>query len=305
MRRGLVYHTGALGDLIVAVPAIEYWGIDRGIERLVLLGRGRSGELLQAAGIISERWDAEAAWLARAYRGTPPVLPAPTDAVLAFTAPAGPIDRALAAAVSEPVSVVRPVPADRQPIVRHHLRAVGAAPADDHAPVLALPAEPRRGRRIGIAPGSGSTRKNWPLDRFAAVADALRQETKHETQVVWLLGPAEEDLRPPAAGGDLIVRGRPITSTAQAISSCTLLLGNDSGLSHLAAALSVPVVALFAVSDAAVWAPASAAAPVLVVTPRWIIPGDRCASLPEPPAGASMDRISVDRVLSACRHLLR
>ncbi len=301
MRTGLVYHTGALGDLIVAVPAIEHWARDRGSERPVLLGRGLPGELLQAAGIVGDRWDAGAAWFASAYRGAPPALPAPIDAALAFTAPGGPIEQALAAAVSGPVSVVPPLPARREPIVRHHLRAVGASSADDRAPALQLPAEPRGARRVGIAPGSGSARKNWPLGRFAAVADALRPDA----DVMWLLGPAEEELRPPSADGDLVVRGRPITRTAQAISSCTLLLGNDSGLSHLAAALPVPVVALFAVSDAAVWAPAPAGSPVLVVTPTKIAPGDRCASLPAPPAGASMDDIAVEPVLSACRRLLR
>ena len=300
MRTGLVYHTGALGDLIVAVPAIEHWARERGAERLVLLGRGHPGELLQAAGIVGDRWDAGAAWFAGAYRGVRPSLPAPVGAALAFTAPGGPVERALAAAAPGPVSVVPPLPAGREPIVGHHLRAVGAAPADGRAPVLAVPAEPRGARRVGIAPGSGSERKNWPLDRFAAAADALRPDAK----VMWLLGPAEEELRPPAADGDLVVRGRPITRTAQAISSCTLLLGNDSGLSHLAAALSVPVVALFAVSDAAVWAPAPSGSPVLVVTPTKIAPGDRCAALPAPPAGASMDDIAVDPVLSACRRLL-
>ena len=300
MRKGLVYHTGALGDLIVAVPAIGHWTGDRGVERLVLLGRGHPGGLLQAAGIVDDYWDAGAAWFACAYRGARPSLPSPVAAALAFTAPGGPIEQALAAAVPGPVSVVRPVPARREPIVRHHLRSVGAAPADDRAPALQLPAEPRCARRVGIAPGSGSARKNWPLDRFAAVADALRPDAN----VMWLLGPAEEELRPPAADVDLVVRGRPLTLTAQAISSCTLLLGNDSGLSHLAAALSVPVVALFAVSDAAVWAPAPSGSPVLVITPSSVVPGDRCAALPAPPAGASMDDIAVDPVLSACRRLL-
>ena len=192
-----------------------------------------------------------------------------------------------------------PAPAGRQPIVTRHLRAVGAD-ADYRAPELTLPGRPPRARRIAIAPGSGSARKNWPLDRFAAAADALRRDAA----VTWVLGPAEEDLRPPAAGGDLIVRGRSIVETAQAIAACALLLGNDSGPAHLAAALSVAVVALFAVSDAAVWAPASAAAPALVVTPRSTVPSDRCASLPAPAEGASMASIAVEPVIDACRRLL-
>ncbi len=300
VRTDLVYHTGALGDLIVAIPAIERWAAERRAGRLALLGRGHPGELLRAAGIVGDRWDAGAAWFARAYRGAPPALPAPVHEALAFTEPGGPVERALAGAVSGRVCAVRPMPADRQPIVPHHLRAVGAGPADDRAPALALPGEPRRDRRVAIAPGSGSARKNWPLDRFAAAADALRRDAA----VTWVLGPAEADLRPPAAREDLIVRGRPIVRTAQAISACALLLGNDSGLTHLAAALSVAVVALFAVSDATVWAPAAAAAPALVVTPRSTVPSDRCASLPAPADGASMESIAVDPVISACRRLL-
>lgn len=319
MRSGLVYHAGALGDLIVAIPAIERWAAARRVERLTLLGRGHPGELLRAAGIVDDLWDAGAAWFARAYRGAPPALPAPVGEApireapireaLAFTEPGGPVERALAKAIAGPVSAVRPAPADRQPIVIHHLRAVGAGPAAARAPALSLPGSLRPGtlqlapgcggRRVAIAPGSGSARKNWPLDRFAAAADALRQDAA----VTWVLGPAEADLRPPAARGDRIVRDRPIVRTAQAIAACALLLGNDSGLAHLAAALSVAVVALFAVSDAAVWAPA-AAAPVLVVTPRSTLPGDRCAALPPPQEGASMESIAVDPVISACRRLL-
>ena len=323
VRTDLVYHAGALGDLIVAIPAIERWAAERRVGRLALLGRGHPGELLRAAGIVDELWDAGAAWFARAYRGAAPALPAPVRAALAFTEPGGPVARALAGAVSGPVSAVRPTPTDRQPIVRHHLQAVGAGPADYRAPALApalalsgtpRPASGRGGRRVAIAPGSGGARKNWPLDRFAAVADALRRDAA----VTWVLGPAEADLRPPAARDDRIVRGRPIARTAQVISACALLLGNDSGLAHLAAALSVAVVALFAVSDAAVWAPASAAAPVLVVTPRSTVPGDGCASLgdggaspddgcaslPPPAEGASMESIAVDPVIRACRRLL-
>ena len=303
-RTGLVYHTGALGDLIVAIPAIEYWAAERRVGRVALLGRGDAGELLRAAGVVSGRWDAGAARFARAYRGTPPALPAPAGEALAFTEPGGPVERALAGAVSGRLVAVRPAPTGRQPIVRRHLRAVGAGPAYDRAPILALPGRPqpspaRGGRRVAIAPGSGSARKNWPLDRFAAAADALRRDAA----VTWVLGPAEADLRPPAAPEDLIVRGRPIVRTAQAIAACALLLGNDSGLAHLAAALSVPVVALFAVTDAAVWAPASAA-PVLVVTPHSTVPPHRCASLPAPAAGAAMASIPVDPVIEACRRLL-
>ena len=305
MRTGLLYHTGALGDLIVATPAVKYWTAAEHIDRLVMAGRGPHVDLLQACGIISDCWDAGSASFARAYRGAPPKLPEPVSTVLAFTKPGSPIENALKLAVTGPVRTVRPVPAKRQPIVQHHLQAVGsdAHTAKAHGPVLRLStAVPQyRAKPIAIAPGSGSLRKNWPLERFACVAATLRQKAP----LIWLLGPAEEGLRPPADPADLILSGLPIVATAKELSTCALLIGNDSGITHLAAALSVPVVALFATSDATVWAPAPANAPVTVVTPNMTLSAAQCRSLPPPVKNASMHQIDIDPVLRACLCLLR
>lgn len=302
MRTGLIYHTGALGDLIVATPAIERWAAAERVDRLIMAGRGAHGALLKAAGIVNERWDAEAAWFAHAYRGIPPALPSRIDSALVFTQPGGPVEQALRAAIAGPLRVVRSFPIEREPIVRHHLLAVGADPDRTPAPMLRIAAgdAPRRGVTVAIAPGSGSARKNWPLNRFSAVATALRSSAA----VLWILGPAEEKLLPPATPDDTIVRGRPIVETAQELASCSLLLGNDSGISHLAAALSVPVVALFAASDATVWAPTPAATTVVVVTPHAVLAAPRCHTLPPPAPDASMRQIAVAPVLSACRSLL-
>ena len=300
MRTGLVYHIGALGDLVVAVPTVERWAHDLKVSRLILLGHEHFGDLLKVTAIVDDCWDASAAWFSSAYRGARPVLPELVDTVLAFTAPGGPIEQALITAVSGPVTVVPPVPAAREPIIQHHLRAIGAKPMDSSRPTLAIPKTSRTGQRIAIAPGSGSKLKNWPLDRFRIVAEVLRPKAT----VMWLLGPAEEHLCPPADNSDLIVRGQPIKCTAQEISSCTLLVGNDSGLCHLGAALGVPVVVMFAVTDAAVWAPAPTSSSVLVVTPSSVIPADNCTALPEPSDSTSMDDISVDLVISAALSLL-
>lgn len=304
MRIGLLYHSGALGDLIVAIPAVEYWTMAEHVDRLVLAGRGPHGELLRACGIVSDRWNTEARYFARAYVGAPPVLPERVSTALAFTQPGGPIEHALSLTVAGPVRVVRPVPERRQSIVQHHLRAIGADAKQtmSRSPKLRLSAiDMQHGdRRVVIAPGSGSSRKNWPLDRFAAVASTLREQAT----IVWLLGPAEEELHPPTEPADLIMRGRSIVETAKALSICTLFLGNDSGIAHLAAALSVPVVALFATSDPTVWAPCPAAAPVTIVTPNTTLPAANCRSLPPPVTDSSMRKIAVNPVLRACLSLL-
>ena len=53
----------------------------------------------------------------------------------------------------------------------------------------------------------------------------------------------------------LLVHDSPIATLAPLLSWVSLFIGNDSGISHLAAALGVPVLAIFGPTDPAVWAP--------------------------------------------------
>lgn len=114
------------------------------------------------------------------------------------------------------------------------------------APPGAAPRLPFRAPATGYAvihPFSGSARKNWPLERFRAVFSRLERRMP----VFWCAGP-EEDLEGAVRWADL--RG-----LARWLAAASVYIGNDSGISHLAAACGVPVIALFGPSDARVWAP--------------------------------------------------
>lgn len=52
-----------------------------------------------------------------------------------------------------------------------------------------------------------------------------------------------------------VISGLPVREVAGALSRCQLLIGNDSGISHLAAAVGLPVIALFGPTDPEVWRP--------------------------------------------------
>jgi ADP-heptose:LPS heptosyltransferase len=67
------------------------------------------------------------------------------------------------------------------------------------------------------------------------------------------------------------------------IRSARVYVGNDSGITHLAAAAGAPVVAIFGPTDPAVWAPR----------------GDRVRVI-----AGTLDEIPVERVLGAVRELL-
>jgi heptosyltransferase-2 len=133
--------------------------------------------------------------------------------------------------------------------------------------LLAAGALPTSGPWVGISPGAAyGPAKRWPPERFAALADTL--EEKFEARLVLLGGPADrqvaaqvqENLKKPVL--DLVGR----TSLRQALGvlgQLKLLITNDSGLMHAAAALRVPLVALFGSTDPKATGPFTSRATVL------------------------------------------
>lgn len=91
-----------------------------------------------------------------------------------------------------------------------------------------------------IHPFSGSTRKNWPLERFRELARRIGLPVR------WSAGP-EESL-------EWAVRFENLYELACWLATSRIYIGNDSGITHLAAAAGVPVVAIFGPTDPAVWA---------------------------------------------------
>jgi ADP-heptose:LPS heptosyltransferase len=107
------------------------------------------------------------------------------------------------------------------------------------------------GKFVAIFPGSGSPAKNWPIERFAALAKWLEEETC----VVFVLGPAEVELEGRLAPGHRIVRGLPLGTVAALARFASAFIGVDSGVSHLASVAGTPGVVLFGPTDPARWRP--------------------------------------------------
>jgi ADP-heptose:LPS heptosyltransferase len=111
------------------------------------------------------------------------------------------------------------------------------------------PAIPRIQCRSGdggfavIHPFSGSPKKCWPLERYRELADLLEPHMP----VRWCAGPEE-----PLAGA---VRIDDLYELACWLATARVYIGNDSGITHLAAAVGTPVVALFGPTEPRIWAP--------------------------------------------------
>ncbi len=116
---------------------------------------------------------------------------------------------------------------------------------------------PEQAPFLCLHPGSGSVRKNWGREGFLEVA--RRAFDRWHLPSTVLLGPAEEEQRPfwkKAALPFITLReGLPLLETSRTLRRASVYVGNDSGITHLAAALGVPVVALFGPTDPARWAP--------------------------------------------------
>ncbi len=92
-----------------------------------------------------------------------------------------------------------------------------------------------------IHPFSGSSKKCWPLERYQELAH------RFPLPVHWCAGPEEQ--MPNA------VRFDNLYDLACWLATARLYIGNDSGITHLAAAVGTPVIALFGPTDPKIWAP--------------------------------------------------
>jgi len=109
-----------------------------------------------------------------------------------------------------------------------------------------------------LHPGSGSKKKVWPLDRFLNLARILQD--RHRSKLLIVLGPAEgPDVRKAfettGPNSPVLAKGLTLLQLASVMDGCRFFVGNDSGISHMAAALGLPTLAIFGPTDQSVWSP--------------------------------------------------
>lgn len=103
-----------------------------------------------------------------------------------------------------------------------------------------------------LLPGSGSPIKNWPVEHFVALAKRLAPRIRS----VAVLGLAEAGLAPAFhAAGITVFDGVELATVAALAAQAHRFVGNDSGVSHLAAAAGAAGVVLFGPTDPVRWRP--------------------------------------------------
>ena len=142
-------------------------------------------------------------------------------------------------------------------------------------------------KAVIIHPGSGSSGKCWHLDNFLAVAKEL---TSEGLEVIFLLGPAELERFDEGQIRDMRTVGRCLTDLSLAevlglLSCAGAFVGNDSGITHLAAGLGVRTVAVFGPSNPVLYKPAGPCV-TIVTSKAGDFSGQACPALQQQVSGA-------------------
>jgi len=274
----LIIHHGALGDVVSTFPALLR--LKKLYGSTAIICQSSIGQLARELDIVDKWFPLEAAAFATLYSS--PIDPVvknilrPYRKIILFSR-SRPLEKTLFSISENEVYRIPPRPDSGQKIhiTRHilsHLvkfRLLEESDKDTRMMLFSSIYSDRRTPRydpskIIIHPGSGSRKKCWPISNFVKVASSIRANGK---QPEFILGPAEYDLY------DILMQPEKLDANIHKIEKLTELagllktgggfIGNDSGVSHLAAFIGLPTVAVFGPSDPETWKPTGRAVKVV------------------------------------------
>lgn len=275
MRSALFFRLGGLGDLLVAYPSISLIRKKYPLAGLTLVCREEYGALLQEKGVVNQvvRWD------------SPRLLPLFSEPAAAdenLTGWLGGFDLIIgwmhgernSALENRLTSAAHPgecrffyyQPETPEQISRFYFRKtsefLGQVPSGsctfEKCAMLPLGRGREKGRKLVVVhPGSGSERKCWPVGNFLEVINRLGQK---EFKGALVTGEAEKRMmalieRTALPPGWTWLRSPSLSVLSGLLQEADLYLGNDSGITHLAAALGTESVALFREDLVIPWKP--------------------------------------------------
>ena len=266
--RILIIRPAALGDTLMLAPALSNsreWG------EAIVAGRRPGIDFLRP--LVSRCLEFEGSgWHALFMDAPEPGVTLPAtevDKVIAFlNDPQGVVRRNLERFFPGASIAVLPGYPDKKEPVHVALYLAGAMEKsglpvhaekamDDAMKGPLLPGNLSRVRSV-FHPGSGGAQKNQPPEFWLNLVRAFREKiaVTKERPVV-LLGPAEEKLLPLFSGEKEveILLSPDMDKLSLLLQEALLYVGHDSGITHLAAMLGAPTIALFRDSSVAQWRP--------------------------------------------------
>jgi len=262
----LAVHPGALGDVILFGHLLG-----RLHGTVTLVAGGEKGKLLEGLGVVDRALEFDALPIHEVFTDTPleqcrcPAMLGEHDRLISCFAGS---DRsaelrlaAMCAAGSAAFLPTRPPPGSDAHLLELWADLLGVdLPTGRQSPPWAVPEAWKQDARgalreagidpsrsyAAIHPGSGSPDKCWDLDRFVALGRRLGRTVP----AVFLLGPVERERwgrgACEAVGAEFpTLLCPPLTVLAAALAAAKCYVGNDSGVSHLAATVGTPALVIF------------------------------------------------------------
>lgn len=272
--RILVIRGGAIGDFILTLPAMAALRGQFPEAHLEVLGYPHIAQLAQFGGLVDRVQPIEARGLAGFFARHGVLDPATADyfarfdIILSYLFDPDDIFRTNVTACSRAQFIQgphRPKENELEHATKVYLKPLERLAIFDADPVPRLIKPPAKTvghaherSMIAVHPGSGSEQKNWPEASWEALLARGLAESPNELLLVG--GEAEGDrlerlaarLATPRVR---LARSLPLVELAGRLRSCAAFVGHDSGITHLAAALAVPTLALWGHTTEAVWRP--------------------------------------------------
>ena len=265
----LVIRGGAIGDFILTLPAIAALRRQFPQAHLEVLGYPHIAQLAMAGGLTDRVQPIEARGLAGFFARGGTLEPdlmdyfSEFDLVISYLYDPDEIFKTnicrclVGQFIAGPH---RPDEAEQIHATKVYLKPLERLAIFDADPVprLSLNPQPTTLNQLVLHPGSGSEKKNWPETKWAGLIQQIAATTNWNLLLVG--GEAEGERLQRLAGAMpsarcSIAQCLPLAELAQRIQSGTAFVGHDSGITHLAAAVGLPCVVLWADTLEEIWRP--------------------------------------------------
>ena len=259
----LIIRPGALGDTLMLIPAVKYL---RDQVKIYIAGTFPAISLLNKFTI--KNYDMDDSGWHKLFTNTSDVSIKfdPFDIIIAFI---NDMDGLLTNGLKRwfpdsKIKIFPSLPAENKHIhtALHIASCISSAGlpinADESVsntlnfPALSMDKKYNKSGPIVIHPGSGSIKKNMPVFFWENISNVV------EKDMVVLLGPAEIERKVnfSALKNNIKILKMPeLNYLTEILADASLFIGHDSGVTHLAAMLGIPVIALFKASDPVKWRP--------------------------------------------------
>jgi len=276
--RILVIRGGAIGDFVLTLPALAALRRQFPAAHLEVLGYPHIAQLALAGGLVDRVQSIEARTLAGFFARGGDLAEdladyfSEFDVIVSYLYDPDGIFQTNVGLCTGAQFIVGPHRADEAAglhAAKVYLQPLAQLAIFDADPVPRLALAPRPPalnsqlstlNLLAVHPGSGSERKNWPETNWAALLEHI---VKHTGFNVLLVGGEAEGERLQRLAAALprarcqVAQSLPLAELARRLAGCCGFVGHDSGISHLAAAVGLPGLILWADTAEEIWRPPS------------------------------------------------